>query len=79
VDKLRTTGLIIDKKERHKRRVLAEKLDNIGAKFEYTHRKSLRRLAQETEVSKSSARTTIKFLKLRPYITTVIHARLGTA
>jgi hypothetical protein len=34
-----------------------EKLDDIGARFEHPPRKSLKRLAQETGVSKSSART----------------------
>jgi RNA polymerase-binding transcription factor DksA len=31
VNKLRTTGLLIDKKTKHKRRVLTEMLDHIGA------------------------------------------------
>jgi hypothetical protein len=44
---------LIEKKEKHKRRVLAEeKLDDIGARLERTPRKSLKRLAQETGVSK---------------------------
>jgi hypothetical protein len=48
----------IDKKQKHKRRMLTEeKLDDIGARLEHTHRTSLKRLAQETGVSKSSART----------------------
>jgi transposase len=75
VNKLRTTGLVIDKKQKHKRRVRTEeKIDNIGARLEHTPRKSLKRLAQETGVSKSSARTATQLLKLRPYETTVIHA-----
>jgi DeoR/GlpR family transcriptional regulator of sugar metabolism len=36
-----------------------EKLDDIGARLEHTPRKSLKRLAQETGVSKSSARRAI--------------------
>jgi hypothetical protein len=65
----------MDKKQKHKRRVLTEeKLDDIGARLELTPRKSLKRLAQETGVSKSSARRATQFLKLRPYKTTVIHA-----
>jgi hypothetical protein len=40
-----------------------EKLDDIGARLEHTPRKSLKRLAQETEVSKSSARTATHLLK----------------
>jgi hypothetical protein len=56
-------------------RVLTEKLDDIGARLEHrTPRIALKRLAQETGVSKSSARTATQLLKLRPYKTTVIHA-----
>jgi hypothetical protein len=50
-----------------------EKLDDIGARLEHTLRKSLKRLAQESGVSKFSARTAAQLLKLRPYRTTVIH------
>jgi hypothetical protein len=43
VNKLRTMGLLIDIKQKHKRRVLTEeKLDNIGARLEHTPRKSLK-------------------------------------
>jgi transposase len=52
VNKHKTTGLLIDKKTKHKRRVLAEeKLDDIGVRLEHTPRKSLKRLAQGTGVS----------------------------
>jgi hypothetical protein len=62
---LRTIGLLVNKKQKHKRRVLTEeKLDDIGARLEYAFRISVRRLAQETGVSRSSARTAIKLLKL---------------
>jgi transposase len=65
VNKLTTTGLLIDKKAKHTRRVLTEeKLDDIGARLERTPRKSLKRLAQKTGVSKSCARTAIQLLKL---------------
>jgi hypothetical protein len=74
VNKLRSTGLLIDKKQKHKRRVLTEKLNGIGARFKYTSGKSLKRLAHETAVSKSSTRTATQVLKLRPYKTTVTHA-----
>jgi hypothetical protein len=50
-----------------------EKLDDIGARLEHTPRKSLKRLAQETGMSKSSARRATQLLKLRPY-KTVIHS-----
>jgi transposase len=77
VNTLRITGLLIDKKQKHKRRVLTEeKLDDIGTR----PRKSLEHLAQGTGVSKSSARRATKLLKLRPYkTTTTIHARLAAA
>jgi hypothetical protein len=48
VNTLESTGLLIDKKQKHKRRVLAEKLDDTGARLEHATRKSLKRLAQET-------------------------------
>jgi hypothetical protein len=49
VNKLRTTGLLIDKKENRKSRVLTEEnSDDIGARIEHRPRKSPKRLAQET-------------------------------
>jgi hypothetical protein len=67
VNKLRRTGLLIDKKQKHKRRVITEeKSDVIGTNLGDTYRKSLERLAQETGVKKSSARTATQLLKLRP-------------
>jgi transposase len=64
VNKLRTAGLLIDKKQKHKRRVLTEeKLHDIGARLEHTPRKTPKHLAQETGVSKSSARTAKQLLK----------------
>jgi hypothetical protein len=56
------------------RRVLIEKLGDTGARHEHTPRKSLKRLAQKTGVSKPSTRMATKFLNLRPYKTTAIHA-----
>jgi hypothetical protein len=53
--------------------LVEKKLDDIEAGFKHTSRKSLKRLAQEVEMSKSSARTATQLLKLRPYKTTVIH------
>jgi hypothetical protein len=68
VNKLRTTRLLIDKKQKHKRRVLTEeKLDGIGARHEHTPRKSLKSLAQETDVSKSSRRMATQLMMLRLY------------
>jgi hypothetical protein len=58
-----------------KRRVLTEeKLDGTGAGLEHTPQKSLRRLAQETGISKSSRAKATKLLQLRPYKATVVHA-----
>jgi hypothetical protein len=63
VNKLRT-GLLTDKKQKHEHRVLTEgKLDATEARLEQTPRKSLKRLAQESGVSKSSARTATQLLK----------------
>jgi hypothetical protein len=73
VSKLRTTRLLIDKKQKHNGRVLTEKLDEIGARDESTPRKSLKFLVQETGVSKSNARRATQLLKLRPYKATAIH------
>jgi hypothetical protein len=78
VNKLRPTRLLIDKKQKHKCRVLTEeKLDDREARLEHTRRKSLKLLAQETGVSR--ARGAKQLLKLRPYKTTAIHARLAAA
>jgi hypothetical protein len=75
MNKLRTTGLLIDKKQKHMCQVLTEeKLYDIGARLEHTPRKSLKHLAQGTEKSKSSAKMATQLLKLRPYKTTAIHA-----
>jgi hypothetical protein len=38
VNKLTVTGLLTDKKHKHKHRVLTEKLDDIGARLERTLR-----------------------------------------
>jgi hypothetical protein len=72
VNKLRP-GLLIDNKQKHKRRVLTEeKSEDAGARLEHTPRKSLKRLAQETRVSKSNASRVTQLLKLRAYKTTLI-------
>jgi gamma-glutamylcysteine synthetase len=55
--KLRTTRLLIDNEQKHKRQVLTEEKWDIWARLEHTPSKSLKRLVQETGVSKSSART----------------------
>jgi transposase len=49
VNKLTTTGLLIDKKQKHRPQVLTEeKLNDIGPRLEHTHTRSVKRLAQET-------------------------------
>jgi hypothetical protein len=53
----RTTGLLIDMKQKQKLQMLNEKLDERGARREHTPRKSLQRVGQETGVPTSSART----------------------
>ena len=56
VNKLRETGSILDKKRIVKRRVLTkQKLEEIGGRLENSPLKSLRRLAQETDISRASA------------------------
>jgi hypothetical protein len=56
MNKLGTTGPLIGKEQKQKRRVLAEKLHML---HEHRPRKSLKHLAQETGVSKSSARRNV--------------------
>jgi hypothetical protein len=68
VNKPRSTGSLIDMKQKYTK----EKLDDIGAKLEHTPTKSLKSLAQETGVSKSSAGRATQLLKLRSYKTAVI-------
>jgi hypothetical protein len=48
VNLLRKAGFLIDKKQNHTRRMFAEKLEDVGARYEHTPRKSPKRLAQET-------------------------------
>jgi hypothetical protein len=66
MSKLRTTGPLIDKKQKHNLRVLTEKIDDTGGRLEHRTRKSLKRLAQETGVSNSIVRMATQFLRLRP-------------
>jgi hypothetical protein len=75
VNELRTTGLLVNKKQKHKCQVLTEeKLDDIGARLEHKSRESLKGQATENGVSKYSARRVTHLLKLRPYKTMVTHA-----
>jgi hypothetical protein len=73
VNKFKSTGLLIDKKQEKGRALTEEKLDDIGARLDHTPRNSLKRLAQETGVSMSNARRATQLLKLIPYRTKAIH------
>jgi hypothetical protein len=67
VNKLKTTGSMLDRKPDRKRNLLTEeKLDDIGTRLETSPRRSLIRLAQETCVSEKSASRATKLLKVRP-------------
>jgi hypothetical protein len=75
VNKLKSMGLFMDKKQKHKCRGQTEdKLNDIGVRLEHTPRKSLEHPAQDIGVSKSSARRATQLLKLIPCKTTEIHA-----
>ncbi|PSN44757.1 hypothetical protein C0J52_10733, partial [Blattella germanica] len=68
VNRFRETGSVLDKKPKVTKRVLTEeKIHQIGERLEHMPTKSLRRLAQETGVSKVSALRTTKLLGLKPY------------
>jgi hypothetical protein len=65
--KFETTGLILNKKIKRRHHVFTkEKLDHIGARLEHSPRKSLAKLAQQADISVSSAMTATKVLKLCP-------------
>jgi hypothetical protein len=56
VNKLKTTGSLLDKKPDRKQNVLTEEtLDNIGARLETSQRKFLKLPVQETGASRISA------------------------
>ncbi|PSN46547.1 hypothetical protein C0J52_19601, partial [Blattella germanica] len=77
--KFNETGSVANKKPRVNKRVLTEeKLDEIAFRLEISSRKSLRRLAQEVGVSKTSVQHATKLLKLKPYKTRVVHQLLPT-
>ncbi|KAJ4447010.1 hypothetical protein ANN_08998 [Periplaneta americana] len=67
-NKCKETGSVNNRKINRKRSVLTEeKLDEIGERLEQTPQKSLKRLAQETGISQSSARNATQLLlKLKP-------------
>ena len=74
VKKFNDTGSVQNKKPQVNKRVLTEeKLDEIGFRLEQSPQKSLRRLAQQVGVSKSSVQLATKLLKLKPYKTRIVH------
>jgi hypothetical protein len=68
VKKVRSTGSFLDKKYTRQNAVLTEEmLDEIGVRLEHSPRKSLARLAQQAQVSKTTAGRATKNLHLWPY------------
>jgi hypothetical protein len=66
--KVRSTGSFLDKKYTWQNAVLTEEtLDETGARLEHSPRKSLAQLAQQAQVSKTTAWRATKNLHLRPY------------
>jgi hypothetical protein len=65
--KVRSTGSFLDKKYARQNAVLTEEtLDEIGARLEHSLRKSLARLAQQAQLSKTTAWRATKNLHVRP-------------
>jgi hypothetical protein len=68
VKKVLSTGSFLDKKYTRQNAVLTEEtLDEIGARLEHSPLKSLARLAQQAQVSKTTAWRATKNLHLRLY------------
>jgi hypothetical protein len=68
VKKIRLTGSFLNKKHTRQNAELTEEtLDKIGARLEHSPRKSLAWLAQQAQVSKTTAWRATKNLHLRPY------------
>jgi hypothetical protein len=68
VKRVRSAGSFLDKKYTRQNAVLTEEtLDEIGARLKYSPRKSLARLAQHVQVSKTTAWRATKNLHVRPY------------
>jgi hypothetical protein len=65
VKKVRTHGILIHRKPLNRNCIITEeKLDDIGRRLEYSPRKSLRRLTQQSGVSVRSAWTGIGVVKI---------------
>jgi DNA-binding MurR/RpiR family transcriptional regulator len=68
VKKVCSNGSFLDKKHTRQNAMLTkEMLDKIGARLEHSPRKSLARLAQQAQVSKTTAWRANKNLHLWPY------------
>jgi hypothetical protein len=73
VKKVRKTGSVLDKKKHRKRHILTEEiLDDIGARLEASPKISLRRLALECGLSKTTTHVAIKLLKQHSYESTLV-------
>ena len=73
MNKFRTVGLLLNKKQQQTPRVLSkETLNNDGARLEASARTSVTRLSQRSGVSKSSVQAATKLLRLKPYKFTVV-------
>jgi hypothetical protein len=74
VKKVRTHGVLIDRKPLKRSSVLTEEeLHDIGHRRDNSPRKTLRRLAQQADVSVGSAWKETKLLHIHPYKITVVH------
>jgi hypothetical protein len=75
VNKFKTTVLVLDKKIKRRRHVLTEEeLDDTGSRLKRSPRKSLAKLAEEADVSVTSAGTGTKLPELRPDKITQVHS-----
>jgi hypothetical protein len=75
VSKVRTTGMLTDRKTDPQCQVLTEKiLDEIGSQLEHWLCKSLKHPAQEMGVSKGTARSATKSMNLQLYETTSVYS-----
>ena len=74
VNKLRTTGSLNNAKTRkRKQKVLTEeKIDDINTSFTRSPNKSVRRVAQQVGISKTSVHRATKILKLKPYRVSIV-------
>jgi hypothetical protein len=73
-NKLISAGILINKKQKHTRRMIAEEtLDAVEARLQQTSGKLPKCLAQEVGVSSCSVRTASQLLKPGPYRATAIH------